>query len=188
MADPPLSGLGERQALRAAAWLADAAPPFSAVAASDLQRSRRTAEIIARSLGLSDVELDPALRERDVGEWSGLTTEEIAERWPEELTAWREGRLAGPPGGEDDHSLVGRVVPALERLCARPEEFVLVVTHGGAIRALERHLRVDSCTPANLCGRWFWREGGGSGPLRADEILSLPAASGQSDDEAITRL
>lgn len=179
-ADPPLSDLGERQALRAAAWLADAAPSFSAVAASDLRRSRRTAEIIAEALGLGEIELDPALRERDVGRWSGCTTDEISARWPGELTAWRQGRLDRPPGGEDDRSLVGRVMPALERLAARPEGFVLVVTHGGAIRALERHLGVPSCTPANMCGRWFrWDD---ADDLRADEALYLPASS-QSEDE-----
>lgn len=186
MADPPLSDLGEQQARRAAAWLADTAPPFSAVAASDLLRSRHTAEIIADALGLGAVSVDPALRERDVGEWSGCTTDEISARWPEELRAWRQGRLSRPPGGEDDRSLVGRVVPALERLCARPEEFVLVVTHGGAIRALERHLRVESCTPANLCGRWFWRDEDGHG-LRTDEVLSLPATA-QPGGEAVAPL
>lgn len=185
MADPPLSDLGERQAVRAAAWLARTAPAFSGVAASDLQRSRRTAEIIAEVLGLGEVELDPALRERDVGEWSGRTTEEIAVRWPGDLQAWREGRLCRPPGGEDDRSLVGRVVPALERLCARSGDFMLVVTHGGAIRALERHLVAASCTPANLCGRWFWHDAGGM--LRADEVLSLPE-SDELDNQAITPL
>ncbi|HUP68781.1 MAG TPA: histidine phosphatase family protein [Acidimicrobiales bacterium] len=185
MADPPLSELGERQAERAAAWLAGAAPSFSAVAASDLRRSRRTAEIIAEALGLGEVELDPALRERDVGEWSGCTTDEITARWPEELRAWRNGRLARPPGGEDDSSLVRRVVPTLERLAAGPEGFVLVVTHGGAIRALERHLGVPSCTPANLCGRWFWWDD--ADDLRADEALHLPE-SAQADDDIVAPL
>lgn len=185
MADPPLSELGERQAERAAAWLAGASVPFSGVAASDLQRSRRTAEIIAAAFGVAEVEVDPALRERDVGEWSGCTTDEITERWPGDLKAWREGRLERPPGGEDDPSLVARVLPALERLCSRPEELVLVVTHGGAIRALERHLGVPSCTPANLCGRWFWLDEDGA--LRADEVLSV-VDSAALDDGAIRAL
>ncbi|HVE47200.1 MAG TPA: histidine phosphatase family protein [Acidimicrobiales bacterium] len=187
MADPPLSHLGEQQARRAAAWLAGAAPPLSGVASSDLQRSRRTAEIIAAELVLGEVDVDPALRERDVGDWSGCTSEEIAARWPDDLRAWREGRLTRPPGGEDDASLVARVLPALERLCARPAELVLVVTHGGAIRALERHLAVPSCTPANLCGRWFWREPDTAGALRADKVMSLPEVV-ELDEEAIAPL
>ncbi|HUR18738.1 MAG TPA: histidine phosphatase family protein [Acidimicrobiales bacterium] len=187
MADPPLSSLGVRQAEQAGRWLAGAAPVFSVVAASDLRRSLRTAQIIADALGLGDVEMDPALRERDVGEWSGLTTEEIASRWPGDLEAWRGGRLSRPPGGEDDEALVRRVVPALDRLCSRPGGAVLVVTHGGAIRALERHLGVGSCTPSNLCGRWFWRDGSGTGDLRAGDVLSLPE-SVPLDVEAIAPL
>lgn len=181
MADPPLSALGERQALGAAAWLAATAPSFSGAVASDLQRSRRTAQIISTALGLGAVELDPALRERDVGAWSGCTTEEIAARWPGQLQAWREGRLDSPPGGEGDESLVARVVPALERLCARPVGFLLVVTHGGAIRALERHLGAASCTPTNLCGRWFATTGAGAG-LEAGEPVSLPPLADLDDD------
>lgn len=181
MADPPLSAFGERQARRAAAWLAEAAPQFSAVAASDLQRSRRTAEIIAEALDLGAVVLDPALRERDVGAWSGCTTEEIAARWPDALEAWREGRLESPPGGEGDESLLARLLPALERLCARQDRFVLVVTHGGAIRALERHLGTPSCTPTNLCGRWFARADPRS-PFVAGEEVSPPALADLDDD------
>lgn len=172
-ADPPLSPLGERQALRAATWLADTGPAFAAAVSSDLQRSRRTAEIIADALGLGAVELDTALRERNVGEWSGCTTEEITVRWPRALQAWREGRLASPPGGEDDESLLARLLPALDRLCDRALDSILVITHGGAIRALERHLGVASCTPANLCGRWLAKPETGS-PLVAGEGLALP--------------
>lgn len=179
-ADPPLSASGERQALRAAAWLAEELPPFSGVAASDLQRSRRTAEIIAEALALGPVELHSALRERDVGAWSGCTTDEISARWPGQLQAWREGRLDRPPGGEDDKSMVARVVPVLERLCARPEDLLLVVTHGGAIRALERHLGVTSCAPANLCGRWL--ASGPRGRLEPGEPVSLPPLTDLDDD------
>lgn len=186
MADPPLSVLGERQARQAAAYLADEAPPFAGVVASDLQRSRRTAEIISEAMGIGPVEVEPSLRERDVGAWSGCTTDEIAARWPEALQAWREGRLAGPPGGESDESLVGRVVPVLERLLARPVGSVLVITHGGAIRALERHLGAASCTPTNLCGRWFERAGAddGGAVLVAGEPVVLPALP-ELDDDAV---
>ncbi|MDP9403566.1 MAG: histidine phosphatase family protein [Actinomycetota bacterium] len=180
-ADPPLSALGERQARWAAAWLADTGPPLSGVVASDLQRSRRTAEIIAEALGLGRVELDPALRERDVGAWTGCTTDEIAARWPGALQAWRQGRLASPPGGEGDESLVARLLPALERLWARAGEPLLVITHGGAIRALERHLGAVSCTPTNLCGRWFGRADAGA-QLVAGEPVSLPELPDLDDD------
>src|SRR5688572_19392365 len=68
-ADPPLSPLGEEQARDAARRLAPG--QFSRVLASDLRRARQTAEILADALRLP-VEVDPDLREIDVGDWQGL--------------------------------------------------------------------------------------------------------------------
>jgi len=150
-ADPPLSDLGEAQALALASTLT--AGQFHGVVSSDLERARRTAAIAAESLGLT-VEVEPALRERDVGAWSGLTTVEIDRRWPHQLAAWRSGRLAAPPEGEPDDTMAVRVVQALRRLLARPEESLLVVTHGGLIRLVERTLGLQPTTTPNLSGRW----------------------------------
>src|SRR3989442_14475718 len=77
-ADPPLSDLGRAQARAAARSLGS----VDAVYASDLQRAAETAVIIAEQLGIGPVILDADLRERDAGDWSGLTREEIHERYP----------------------------------------------------------------------------------------------------------
>src|SRR3954464_6700209 len=68
-ADPPLSDLGRAQARAAARSLGS----LDAVYASDLQRATETALIIAEQIGIGPVILDPDLRERDAGQWSGLT-------------------------------------------------------------------------------------------------------------------
>src|SRR5580765_6857553 len=77
-ADPPLSDAGRAQAEALAEDLAG--ERFDAVYTSDLARAAQTAEIIARRFGLPAVS-DPALREVDVGSWSGLTREEVAARF-----------------------------------------------------------------------------------------------------------
>jgi len=157
-ADPPLSDLGEAQA----GALASALTSFElqGVVSSDLERARRTATIAAAGLGLS-VEVEPALRERDVGAWSGLTTVEIERQWPQQLAAWRSGRLAAPPEGEPDDTMAVRVMETLGRLLSRPEESLLVVTHGGLIRLVERRLGLEPTTTANLSGRWVYGLGAG---------------------------
>src|SRR5687768_15169755 len=94
-ADPPLSPHGEEQARAAATQLGGFA--LSVVVASGLQRARRTAELIADELVLGEVRIVDDLRERDVGEWSGRTTDEIEEMWPGDLAAWRAGELASIP-------------------------------------------------------------------------------------------
>ena len=66
-ADPPLTDLGRHQALHAARNLG----VVDAIVASDLQRASETALIIAGELGVGPLVLEPDLRERDAGEWSG---------------------------------------------------------------------------------------------------------------------
>lgn len=159
-ADAPLSALGEEQAAEAAAHLGDAG--LTATASSDLQRARRTAEIIAGGLGLPAPVVDNGLRERDVGPFTGLTRDEIRRRWPEAFHA-EKGHLVSPPDGETDDHVLARVVPALVRLAERFHgQRVLIVTHGGVIRTLERHLDLPmaAATP-NLGGRWFAVDGAG---------------------------
>ncbi len=150
--DPPLSPAGTSQAKAALPELVDVG--FEAVISSDLGRALATAQILARGLGLC-VEVDARLRERDVGAWSGLTATGIEQRWPGRLAAWRAGHLVRPPGGESDQQLADRALDALQPLSSRPERDLLVITHGGVVRLVERQLGVDSCTTANLCGRWL---------------------------------
>src|SRR5687767_12015126 len=94
-ADAPLSELGQQQAVEAA----QAVGAVDAVVASDLSRAAETARIISELIGVGPVLTMEGLRERDVGEWSGLTRKEIGERWPETLEAWGRGEMPPPPGG-----------------------------------------------------------------------------------------
>jgi glucosyl-3-phosphoglycerate phosphatase len=169
-ADPPLSALGEEQANEAATRLRGAG--LVAVASSDLQRARRTASIVAAGLGLAPVTVDPDLRERDVGAWSGLTTDEIEGRWPGMIRAWRRGEVPRPPDGETTEALTSRAVAALGRVAAGlgRDGPVLVVSHGGVVRALERAAGLRAATAPNLGGRWFSVSPSG---LAAGEAVSL---------------
>jgi probable phosphoglycerate mutase len=146
-ADPPLSRLGEEQARVGASAVAALAP--IRVVSSDLVRARRTAELLAPA-GCT-VEAHAAWRERTAGEWEGLTRAEIDARFP----GWIEAHRS-PPGFETDEPLLARARPALEALVrAHPEDVVVVVTHGGVIRTLERHLDAPSVPVPNVGGRWF---------------------------------
>ena len=138
-ADTPLNERGRTQARALAEELAGV--DVAAVYASDLARARETAEIIAARVG-RPVTVDPRLREVHIGGWSGLTMAEIETRYPEELERW----LAGDPehtfdGGETYAAMGERVVSAVEGIAARhPDEEVVVVLHGGPIRALFAHV------------------------------------------------
>ena len=154
-ADAPLSPLGEQQALDAAAHLADAG--FTRVCSSDLSRARRTAELLAGALGLDGhVFVDAGIREHDVGVFQGRLTSELREEYPECFGDDRSRRTP-IPGAEDPAAFLDRVLAGLLGLVERfPTDELLVVSHGGVISALERHLGLARGTSVpNLGGRWL---------------------------------
>jgi broad specificity phosphatase PhoE len=154
-ADPDLSPRGRKEAAAVAASMA--ALPIEVRASSDLRRARRTAELVTADLPPEvPTVVDPGLRERDVGDWSGLTREEIEEGWPGQIEAWTGGKLVAPPGGETSEAMLDRVTASLTNLAdTYPGRCALVVTHGGVIRILERSLGLSPRPVANLSGRWF---------------------------------
>ena len=153
--DAPLSELGERQALDAAAHLGGAG--FTRVCSSDLSRARRTAELLADALGIGGhVFVDAGIREHDVGVFSGRLTSELQEEYPECFVPDRAARRP-IPGAEDPEVFLGRILASLLGLVERfPTEELLVISHGGVIGTLERHLGISRETSVpNLGGRWF---------------------------------
>ena len=128
-ADMPLNDTGRLQARELADALRDEG--LSAVYTSPLRRASETAAIVAGRLGLWAEELE-ALREIDVGDWQGLTVDEVKTRFPERVdVAWRSGW----PNGETHEQLRSRVFPALLDLEQRHADArVLGVTHAGPIR------------------------------------------------------
>jgi broad specificity phosphatase PhoE len=147
-ADPPLNERGRRQAAELADRLAG--DGIAAVYSSDLARASQTARVVAERLGLDVVE-DPGLREIDVGSWSGLTRAEVEQRFPEGYARWLGGEIGHD--GETREQLAVRVVDATQTIAGRHEgETVLLVTHGGVIRALRRHAAGDPGDAVANCG------------------------------------
>jgi broad specificity phosphatase PhoE len=149
-ADPGLNDTGRRQAVELAARFASTS--VDALYSSDLARARETADVIGESLGLP-VSLDPRLREVDVGEWSGLTSLEIEARYPERDRARRDGATPWTRG-ESYEAMSARVLRALDEIATAHEPGrVLVITHGGPMRAvwlagggkLSRWQRTSNC-------------------------------------------
>lgn len=134
--DVPLNSMGRLQAKALADRLRTL--PLRAAVASDLSRAQETALIVAGALGFGVPYVDPGLRERSFGPFEGLTRAECASRYPEAWSAWEKNRV--PPGdAETLETLTSRVVTAAERAAreaATDAEGALVVTHGGALRAL----------------------------------------------------
>jgi probable phosphoglycerate mutase len=144
-ADTPLNELGREQARE----LADAlrGERLDAIYTSPLQRARETATIIGDRVGL-DVEPLEGLREVDVGSWSGLTRMEVEQRFPDGYRRWLDlGQ--GWEDGESYQALGERVLATMTELAARHRGGrILIVTHGGPMRAAEAASRTVSYAAA----------------------------------------
>jgi broad specificity phosphatase PhoE len=133
-ADRPLTELGRLQAIELADAL-EARAPLSAIYTSPLQRAMETASIVGARLGLEPAAVDD-LREVDVGAWSGLSRTEVEERFPEGFGRWLDGG-EGWEDGETYAQMAARVLRALRQIAdSHPGDEVLVVSHGGPIRAI----------------------------------------------------
>lgn len=114
-----------------------AAIPFDIVYTSDLSRASETAQLLVGRRHISICKR-PDLREIDVGEWEGLSGEEIDRRYP----GWRIKRekdpfSVTPPGGESLNNAVKRLSGFLQELDEKHTEgSILIVAHQNVLRLL----------------------------------------------------
>lgn len=133
--DIPLSPAGLAQCEAVARALAGVGP--AAVCASPLERTRTSAEVIARPHRL-EVRLDADFREMGFGDWEGLSREEVAARFPDAWEIWRTApERFVRPGGESLGTVAERVARGLAGLrAAHGERTVILVTHAVVARLL----------------------------------------------------
>lgn len=111
--------------------------PIAAIYSSDLRRATQTAHYVSRAVGVA-VQLHPVWRERHAGILQGMTASEIHALYP---TAHQTDFFHHPPGGETNQCLQKRTVPAYQKLVEQhPNQTILIVSHGGTLSALIRHL------------------------------------------------
>ncbi|MBM3124631.1 MAG: alpha-ribazole phosphatase [Chloroflexi bacterium] len=135
----PLNPTGMDQAERLASRFASL--KVDALCSSDLRRCIQTAEVIAKRVNLP-VLPDARWRELSFGDWEGMTHAEIQAAAPQWLIRW-EADPAGvsPPNGETVTQLAGRAASALDELRRQHAgQTVLLITHGGVIRAVLCHV------------------------------------------------
>jgi broad specificity phosphatase PhoE len=135
--DRPLNDHGRRQAKDLADRLAGES--IDAIYASDLARAKETAEIVGQRLGLPVV-VDADLREKNWGNWEGLTGDE---------------RLNVEYVGETTEEHRERMLRAVERIRERhPDQRIVVVTHGGSLRRIQAAVNGVAEPVIENCAVW----------------------------------
>ncbi len=140
-ADVPLSDNGRDQSWRLARRLREEKQTVQAIYTSDLMRAVETAAIVGETFGIPPT-IESGWREMNIGTWSGLRTAEVIAQNPEEWERLRAGEDLPRGGGETFAHFQARLVQAAQDLVHKHAgEQVLVVSHGGAVRAFLLYCR-----------------------------------------------
>jgi len=136
--DIPLNETGRAQAAEAAERLA--LVPWDRVVTSTLSRANETGAIIARRLGLPEPTTHPDLVERRYGVAEGMLFREYDVAFPGDTPV---------DGRESREEVAERMLAAVRGIAAaHPGDSIVVVSHGGAIRAVLGALHPETTFPA----------------------------------------
>jgi broad specificity phosphatase PhoE len=149
--DSPLNSTGHSEAEAIARRLAAEQKQIEALYTSPLRRALQTAQVIGTRLALSPRVLDQ-LKEIHFGKLEGVTLTEMEDQFPELYAQWQDkmDMTFRWPGGERRADFFARAAQACELIRTRHEgDRVIIVAHGGTIRACLAHLLPD------LMERWW---------------------------------
>ena len=138
--DTPLGETGRAQARAAAERLKH--EKFDLFYSSDLSRAFETAQIIGEAIRMEPVPLRE-LREWRLGELEGRLHGELRVQYPDVTRSFHVDREEdiSVPGGESRDEFFSRITACLDRLRdENPGARILIVSHGGALRAVYRHI------------------------------------------------
>ncbi|MDM8212434.1 2,3-diphosphoglycerate-dependent phosphoglycerate mutase [Enterococcus hirae] len=164
--DPPLTQIGEQEALRAGKWIAAREIEFDRVFTSLQTRAIKSANLLldAADRAFLPVMKTWRLNERHYGAVQGAEKQKIADKLGKmQVNAWRRGYVVSPPAikhqkfdrryqdldprllpaSESLADTLQRVLPVWENAIApalKNRQNVLVVSHGNTLRALVKYL------------------------------------------------
>ncbi|AMQ88958.1 histidine phosphatase family protein [Marinobacter sp. LQ44] len=129
--DDPLSPVGWQQ-MEAAVHGHD---HWDAIVSSPMTRCRLFAEQLAQRRRIP-LHIEDDLREIGFGDWEGLTSRQVQERYGDHLSRfWQDPINSNPPGGEAMTDFYQRVTLGFDRWQDKlASQRILVVCHGGVIR------------------------------------------------------
>lgn len=182
----PLNEHGRRQAQKLARFVRNIG--MTALYSSDLRRAVETAEMLTAQLPFEPV-YDERLRERKIGEWQGLTLEEMAQWYPEAYHQCITDPENFPvPGGESRNDVRRRIVACFNDILAEARgETVGILSHTTAMKLLllhllpqcdEREIALNNSSVTTLA-----RDGDGWRMVAVDDVMHLEGLETKSVGE-----
>lgn len=101
--------------------------------ASDLSRAIETVNLVSETLGIP-IKTDKRLREKSLGDWTGMRIDEIKEKFPKEFEAYRNGARA--INGESREDIEKRAMEFFQELAQKEQgKTILISSHNGLLGA-----------------------------------------------------
>ena len=135
----PLNAKGQSQAKALGLYLKDQG--IETIFSSPMIRARQTADIMGQALGVTVCE-EPRIQEIAFGQFEGLRSSEIEEKYPDIYRMWQSGDMSYTvPDGESRRSVQQRMTGAWIDIITNTEyEKIALVSHGSALRIIMRYL------------------------------------------------
>jgi len=142
--DIPLNANGILQAKALAGQIKADKLPIRHIYSSPLIRATETARILSDALDIP-YHIHEGLREVDLGDWEGLSWEEVSVRFPDDYSKWHANRRYIPAtNGESYNDMLLRTLGALKELATAYTEDIAIITHSAVIMALMCYLNNDT--------------------------------------------
>jgi probable phosphoglycerate mutase len=138
--DSPLTDKGRSDAEALGKYLSNV--HFDLVLASPSKRAQTTAQLICQGRDVS-IEVEPDMREINLGSWEGMTREEVMGAFPVEGEIfYNKPHLYKPLEGDSYYDVQDRAVNFIKRLAEQYKEGdILIVTHTVVVRAIVAYFR-----------------------------------------------
>lgn len=138
--DDPLSELGWEQMRHTLSSGQALGYEWDKVICSPLQRCQAFAREASETLDL-ELEVKQGLKELSFGDLEGMRPADAWKQYPELLSnMWNDPASHTPPNGESFTSFVKRIGQSLEEIVKQDKQHLLLVVHGGVVRASLFHL------------------------------------------------
>lgn len=135
--DIPLNEGGRQDAMTTAYYMKKSYPAIEKIYTSDLRRALETSNLIGKEYGINPIQ-NQELRECSVELWSGLTVQEVLEKFPGEFSSWKENPYSSIPLTESLSQVQRRAVKAFNNITSKEQlgSQIIIVSHGLWIRSL----------------------------------------------------
>lgn len=129
---------------------------------SDQIRSKHTLELVLNGWH-KDIKIltDPRIRERDYGDLTGLSKDELNKIDPKDFALWHRSYDVAPPDGESIKDVETRVSDFLKDALPtwQSNDVIFISAHANSIRPMRRyfeHLTIDEmCSYENIPGKVY---------------------------------